>query len=222
MKRSIQGVVACLGLAVASPQALAEMTVSFTTTQTPDDAAPRYAPANLVAVWVEDDQGTFVRTIDRKSAGFTLYLRAWAAASGGIGADTDAVSGATRLNQEGTIEATWNFRDKSGNEAPDGTYTLRMELADENAIGPDNNNQGSFTFVKGEVEEIQGPLTDGGFENVSINSQPGVGGETAGTIASDGNVVTGGCRAVGETGGSLALSFLLAALLVTRRRSTWH
>ena len=55
---------------------------------------------------------------------------------------------------------------------PNGTYTVRMEVADTNAITATANNQGTFTFIKGPNPQMQTGLSNGGFTNVSISYTP--------------------------------------------------
>jgi hypothetical protein len=163
-------------VSVAAPVASAQESVSigFTTSVTGDDAAAPdyYAPFNLWAVWVEDSAGNFVRTIGRNdSAAYMQHVVAWTAASGGRNADTDAVSGATRADHGNGLSITWDLTDRSGALVADGIYTIRMELADENTAAggaPANNNQATFTVDKNGTSSTQGPLSDGGFNDVDI------------------------------------------------------
>jgi hypothetical protein len=141
--------------------------LQVTVTTTPNGGP--YAPANVVAVWVEQG-GTFVQTIDRWAAVRAQHLVAWNAAAGA--GDTDAVSGATRGNHATPLTITWDLRDPGGAVVPDGTYTIRMELADSNANLATQNRQGTFTFVKGPSPQSQAGLSNGGFENVSITFTP--------------------------------------------------
>ncbi len=128
-----------------------------------------YAPANVVAVWIEDSTGTFVKTIDRWSQVRTNYLLAWTAKAG-IG-DTDAVSGATRIDHATPLDITWKLKVNQV-EVPDGTYTIRMESTETNSISQADNNEGTFTFVKGPQAQSQTALASGGFTNVSIEFTP--------------------------------------------------
>ena len=153
-------------LALMAPAAHADVAVTVTTTP---NGGP-YAPKNIVALWIEDAGGTFIKTFDRFSQTRTSHLVAWVAAAGP--GDADAVSGATRSNHVNPITATWNLRDRQGALVPDGTYTIRMELADSNASQPAQNRQGTFTFTKGAAPETQSGLSSGGFINVSIDFQP--------------------------------------------------
>lgn len=137
------------------------LSLSFVTTANGGE----YAPRNIVAVWVEDGAGGFVKTIGRWAATRRGSLRAWSVASG---SDTDAVSGATRPNHTPTLTATWDLRDRLGAVVPDGTYTIRIELADRNASLPTQNRQGTFTFVKGPAASTQ-TVAGGGFLDVVID-----------------------------------------------------
>ncbi|MBS1120767.1 MAG: hypothetical protein H6Q90_2995 [Deltaproteobacteria bacterium] len=142
--------------------------VSATVTTTPNGG--QYAPRNIVAVWIEDQAGTFVKTIGRYAATRKSHLVGWIAKAGTN--DVDAVSGATRQDHATPLTITWNLRDKQNVLVPDGTYTIRMELADSNANTAGQNHQGTFSFVKGTAPQQQTALTNGGFINVSIDFQP--------------------------------------------------
>jgi uncharacterized protein (TIGR03382 family) len=143
--------------------------VTFTTTPVP---APNntYTPNNAVAVWTANGGGTFMRTIGQWVQIRQQYLVAWQAAAGTN--DTDAVSGASRLSHTAPLTTLWNLRDRAGTVVPDGTYTIRMELAESNATTANQNNQGTFTFVKGAAPQTQTALTSGGFTNVTIEFDP--------------------------------------------------
>ncbi len=142
------------------------LTISANTAQTPNAV---YAPANVLAVWVEDAQGNFVKTVYRASATYTNRLVAWSATAP-VG-DVDGLSGASRTAMA-PLAATWNMTNRAGTEVPDGTYTIRMELSDSNANTPDQNNQGEFEIIKGPTPQSQTALTSGGFTNVSLNYTP--------------------------------------------------
>jgi len=141
--------------------------VTFTTT--PTAGGGQYAPNNVVAVWIEN-QGTFVKTIGRWAGTRKQHLVAWTLAAGAN--DADAVSGATRPTNTPPLTVTWNLQNRLNTVVPDGTYTLRMELTDLNATLAGQNNQGTFTFVKGPAPQMQTALTNGGFTNVSIQFTP--------------------------------------------------
>lgn len=159
-------------LGSAAPDAHAKGSVRITFTTTPSGG--NYAPNNVVAAWIQNGAGTHQRTLGLWSAVRTIYLRSYVAAVTNIenNLPPDAVTGASRLNHADQLVAQWNLKDKAGNVVPDGTYTLRLELADENAANPGANNQGTFTFVKGPNAQVQTGLANGGFTNVTIDYDP--------------------------------------------------
>lgn len=132
----------------------------------------QYAPLNCTVVWVESAGGTIAKTIDRKCGVRAQHLVAWGVKSGGPGADDDAVTGASRANHTTPLSITWDLEDRAGAVIADGTYTIRMESTEVNAIAANENNQGTFTFVKGATAQMQTALTNGGFQNVSITFTP--------------------------------------------------
>lgn len=172
-----------VGLVVAGAAPRAEAgTLSVTFTTTP--VGGQYAPRNVVAVWIQNQGGTFIKTIGRWANVRKQHLVAWTAAAGPT--DADAVSGATRLDHAAPLTVTWNLLDRAAATIPDGTYTIRMELTDLNANTAAQNHQGTFTFVKGPQPQVQAGLSSGGFVNVSINYQPGAAGATCNNGVVDG------------------------------------
>lgn len=220
-----------LGALVLGTRTLTAEAGSLTTTFTTTPNGGQYAPNHVVVVWVEGPGGTFVKTIGRWSAARTSSLVSWRAKAGT--ADVDAVSGATRGSHAAPLTITWDLLDRNNTIIPDGTYTLRMELADSNASQPAQNHQGTFTFVKGATPQMQSALTNGGFTNVSINidaagappppsdppsNPPPSGGGDAGVDEYDS--VEGGCAAGGGGGGFAAIAMLGALAQIVRRRSS--
>jgi MYXO-CTERM domain-containing protein len=117
-----------------------------------------YAPKNVVAIWIEgpanaNTAGPFVKTIGRWAELRKVDLVAWRAKAG-IN-DTDAISGATRLDHNDTLTVAWDLKNKLGVLVPDGVYTVRMEMADGNSTTTGQNNQGTFTFTKGLVPDTK-------------------------------------------------------------------
>lgn len=93
----------------------------------------RYAPRNIGAIWIEDEQGTYVKTLARWAAARAMYLRAHQAKSGGD--LTDAVTSATLATHQ-VHEVGWNLTDRRGAPVPKGNYRLALELTDRDASGP--------------------------------------------------------------------------------------
>jgi MYXO-CTERM domain-containing protein len=153
-------------LGLFTPDAEAGLKVTLTTSP----AGGVYAPAHVVAVWVETQAGVFVKTIGRWSAARTSSLVTWLGKAGQ--GDADAVSGATQNTQPDTLTLMeWNLEDRQGNIVPDGTYTIRMELSDSNP-GQGTPNLGTFTFVKSADPQVQTNLANGGFSAVTIDFTP--------------------------------------------------
>ena len=144
-------------LLLSATTAQADVAVSFTT----KSHGGNFSPRNIGAVWVEDSAGAFVKTIDRWAGTRKSHLVGWIAKAGN--ADVDAVSGATRSSHTGTLTANWDFKNKAGTTMPDGTYKIRMELADSNSSLASQNDQGTFMVVKNTTASTQTNVTSGGF-----------------------------------------------------------
>jgi hypothetical protein len=144
--------------------------IQMTATTAPRNIAGGYAPANAVVVWVEDAQGNFVKTIERKAQARIGNLVAWMTAAGP--GDTDSVSSASRLDHNTPLSFQWKLKDRNKQPIPDGTYTIHIEVAETNAVTAGENQQAQFTFTVGPNPENQTGLTNGGVTNVSIDYTP--------------------------------------------------
>lgn len=142
-------------------------TVQITATSSPNGG--QYAPRNVAAIWIVGPSGSFVRTVGRWADVRRSSLVAWGTASGG---DADAISGATRQDHATPLSATWDMKLAGGQLVGNGTYTVRMETADTNAVVATQNHQGTFTFLKGGTPQTQTGLSNGGFSNVTITWTP--------------------------------------------------
>lgn len=134
------------------------------------DAGGNYAPRNIVAIWVEDDSGNFVKTLMAYAQNRRTHLNNWQASTSQAGTEynaVDAVIGATR-NSHATRDCLWNGLDYNQNLMPDGNYLLWMELTDKNNTG----NYSSFEFAKGEDMQELLPTDVPGFSNISIVWEP--------------------------------------------------
>jgi len=149
---------------------LSQTTGTLTVTATTSETGGNYAPKNIVAMWIEDNQGNFVKTMLSYANTRKTHLNTWEASTTAAGVPfntTDAITGATKSNH-GTRTCTWNGTDINGNVVADGTYRLRMELTDKNATG----NFSTFTFTKGPNPENQSPANVPSFSSISIGWEP--------------------------------------------------
>jgi uncharacterized protein (TIGR03382 family) len=141
--------------------------VTFTTSPAPTKT---FAPNIAVVGWVQTQAGAFVKTVAQWVQVRQAALVSWRQLAGNN--DADAVTGASQNPDTKTLTLVWNLHDRQGAVVPDGTYTIRLELAESNAAAPTDNNEGTFTFVKGATPQTQTNLTNGGFTNVTIEFDP--------------------------------------------------
>lgn len=106
-----------------------------------------FSPKNIGAIWIEDANGNFVKTLKRWAQNRKQYLYTWNNKTAGN--DVDAVTSAT-LSSHQTHQITWNLTDINGNKVPNGEYTLRVELTDQHAQGP----LASFSFPVGDSSNV--------------------------------------------------------------------
>ncbi|MCU0370350.1 MAG: DUF2271 domain-containing protein [Bacteroidales bacterium] len=129
-----------------------------------------YAPKNIIAIWIEDNQGNFVKTLLAYAQNRKTHLNTWEASTTAAGSPfntVDAITGATK-NSHATRTCTWNGTDVSGTVVADGMYKVRMELTDKNGTG----NFSTFSFNKGPDPESQAPANVPSFSSISINWEP--------------------------------------------------
>jgi hypothetical protein len=149
---------------------MAQTTGTLQVSTTTKSAGGNFAPKNIVAVWVENENGQFVKTLAAYANARKTYLNTWEAltsSAGSIYNTVDAVTGATR-SSHGTINCSWNGTDYKGNLVGDGTYNLRFELTDKNSTG----NRASFLFSKGNAIQTLTPANVPSFESTSIKWEP--------------------------------------------------
>ena len=123
------------------------MTTSSTTTTTTTQAPPdpqltvqfktvtfngHYAPRNVGAVWIMDNNNQFVKTLELWAAKRSKYLTKWKAASGSN--TVDAVTSATK-NSHVSHTDHWDGTDVNGNVVPDGPYHVYIEFTEFDGTG---------------------------------------------------------------------------------------
>ncbi len=152
-----------LGILQIQAQTSGILSVSVTTSST----GGTYAPRNILAIWIEDNSGKFVKTLLAYANTRMTHLNTWQASSLAAGQEfnkTDATSGATQ-SSHGTRTCIWNGTDYSGKLMANGDYKVRMELTDKNATG----NIASYTFTKGATAQKLTPADVPSFSSVTIN-----------------------------------------------------
>jgi len=140
-------------------------TTGLTVTVTTSTAGGSYAPRNVVAIWVENSAGTYVKTLTVYAAARQSDLTNWSTSSGGN--KVDAVTGATQ-NSTGTIYGLWNGTDVAGKLVADGSYKVCMEFTDKNGTG----NFSTFTFTKGATAATLTPANVASFSSISLKWVP--------------------------------------------------
>jgi len=150
----------CLGIAQA--QTKGTLSISVTTSST----GGNYAPRNVLAIWVEDSSGKFVKTLIAYADKRKTHLNTWESsttAAGSVYNSVDAITGATK-SSHATRTCSWDGTDYNKKIVPDGDYKIRMELTDKNATG----NTASFPFTKGPVPQKITPKDVPSFSSVTI------------------------------------------------------
>lgn len=151
----------CVIVLHAQTQGTLNVTVKTSTT------GGNYAPRNVMAVWIEDSSGKFVKTLLAYADKRKQHLNIWEAStntSGSMYNSVDAITGATQ-SSHGTRTCKWNSTDYSGKIVADGDYKVRMELTDKNATG----NIASFTFTKGSANQKLTPANVPSFSSISLD-----------------------------------------------------
>ena len=125
-----------------------------------------FAPKHVAAVWIEDAQGTFVKTLLVRGLKQNKRLEAWKAASGGT--MVDGVTGPT-LTEWGKISAKWDGTDAAGKPVADGAYKLRAESTWWNGAGP---QIAGIVFEKGPKASTPDAPDAGAFRDIFVGWKP--------------------------------------------------
>ncbi len=88
----------------------------------------KYAPKHVLAIWVTDAKGKFVRTLEIYGKKRMKYLTVWGKNSKQNTAD--AITGAT-LKKHVAHNVVWDCRDAKGKLVPNGYYYIQVEFAEE-------------------------------------------------------------------------------------------
>ena len=157
-------------------------TLTFTFTQLAH--SPGYSGTkNVLAVWIQDNSGAFVKTKRRNVGNSTKdHLPAWAVNAGGSASNalgtacnvTDATTGAT-LTSYTTRTITWDGKNVSGSfngsTVADGVY--RVAVQETWNHGTSGTTIRYYTFTKGPNPDHQTPANDADFTNIILDWVPG-------------------------------------------------
>lgn len=149
-----------------SSQTQGDLTVEVNTSET----GGSYAPSHILAIWIEDNQGNFVKTLLAYGSKRKTHLNTWQLSTKTAGSEynaVDAITGATKSSHSRRT-CTWNGNSFQGSIVSDGTYKLYMELTDKNSTGVYT----SFNFTKGQSPVQLNPSNMSSFSNVSISWMP--------------------------------------------------
>ena len=137
--------------------------VTFNVTTVTDNG--NFSPKHVLAIWVKDANGLFVKSIKVNANARIQYLYSWNKNSGGN--KVDAITGAT-LTSHQTHTVTWNCKNTSENLVPSGTYKMMIEYTDQHAQGPIDsisfNISGSSQHVT-QADQLY-------FKNISLDYTP--------------------------------------------------
>ncbi len=121
-----------------------------------------FSPKNIGVIWIEDENGNFVKTLNRWANKRKKYLYTWKKSSNGN--IVDAITSATKSSHT-THTATWNVKDFNGDTVPNGNYKLRVELTDKHSQGP----LYSLGFNIGDSTGSINPTDENYFHNIKLS-----------------------------------------------------
>ncbi len=130
-----------VGIIVVSLNINAQTNGTLTFTATTINQFGERQPKNIMAIWITNASGTFVKTLKKMAGQREQYLYQWKANSASN--TTDAITGATLLTHQ-THTVNWNCKNISQTVVPDGDYKVWIEFTDGNYQGVYT----SFTWTK--------------------------------------------------------------------------
>lgn len=128
-----------------------------------------FSPKNVVAIWLANPSGTFVRTFKLDANAQKNKLVKWVLASNNN--VVDAITGVTLLTHQ-THTITWNGRDLSGNALPDGNYTVWVEFTEKNSTVSNPGPSASVAFAKGTAVQHLAPADNTYFQGITLDWIP--------------------------------------------------
>lgn len=120
-----------------APASVKSVSVSVTTATYNGE----YSPKNVFAIWIEKDDGSYIKTLGAWAQKYKSKLQRWMSKSGsGSKGMTDAVTGASR-RVHGTENVSWNLTDVNNQPLSDGIYNVYFELNETNGSSKQLNAQ---------------------------------------------------------------------------------
>jgi hypothetical protein len=133
-------------------------------------AGGRYAPRNIGAIWIGDQSGNFVRSLEvwaqRRASNLTQWNSATSKA-GVPGSRVDIVSEAT-LPSHMAHTTSWNCQDFNKRAVPDGSYRVYFEMTDASVTGPNRFE----SFTKGPAAATSTPADNNNFKAIELSYTP--------------------------------------------------
>lgn len=124
-------------------QAATDGTVTFEVTTV--SAKHRYAPKHVLAIWITDHKGNYVKTLKIRAKDYLRFLSRWKKVSKGDMTDADT---SASLKTHESHKVKWDCRNKDGKLVPDGEYIIFIEFSEKNGLGPVTGKQ-DIRFMKG-------------------------------------------------------------------------
>ncbi|MDQ7053423.1 MAG: DUF2271 domain-containing protein [candidate division KSB1 bacterium] len=127
----------------------------------------KYADKHVGAIWVEDAQNQFIKTLKVWAKKRIKHLVKWNAASNGN--KVDAITSAT-LRSHRSHEVTWNCTDVNGAVVSDGVYRIYVEFTEDNSA-KSSGKPGKWMvveFTKGPNDQTVNPPDKTYFKNIEL------------------------------------------------------
>lgn len=144
---------------------------TFTFKINPVSHSGSYGTKHLIAVWIENSSGTFIKTkLKQASTNNYDHLATWTSKSNKN--LVDATSGAT-LSSYVPITVTWDGTNVSGTVVADGSYKIWVEMAWDRDLST-GKTVTSYDFTKGATVFNSTPANTDLFTDVSLSWIPTV------------------------------------------------
>ncbi|HKP59766.1 MAG TPA: hypothetical protein VJV78_23745 [Polyangiales bacterium] len=164
----VNGVDRCLQIGVPTPGTPGTLTVQFTTTF----LGGTYKPKNVGAAWIEGPSMEYVRTIELWAGERVQSITLWAPRACQRDDNTikDVVTSAT-LDAHKAHTRTWDGKDFRGVVAPDGQFTLWLQVTESEFVpeGPYIH----IPFEKGPMPREMAITPMPGFTDIKLTWAPG-------------------------------------------------